>query len=345
MNRKIRIGSRDSVLAIRQAQILIDTINANHPHMETELVLIKTTGDKLLDIRLDQVGGKGLFIKELEQALLAKRIDLAVHSYKDMPYEGNQELPIIAVSKRESPFDVLVLPDRIQQSLIQELHGSDVSVTSPGSIQQLMQEVSDGGFSNAMSLAKVMQESLRFDGHGKPVGTCSHRRALQFAHLCPDVKIGSIRGNVLTRLQKLDRGEYSALILAEAGLNRLAMQHRISYRFSIDEMIPAGSQGILAVQGRRGEEYPYLSGFHCRDTKRISVGERGFLKSLAVGCSSPVGVYGRLSGQALDTLELTGMYVDANGRMHKGTIAGEAGQGEQLGEALAREIINQSVSS
>ena len=287
MKRKIRIGSRDSVLAIKQAQIVMDT--ARNPDIEFELIFIKTTGDKILDRNLDDLGGKGLFIKELEQALMNCSIDIAVHSYKDMPYEDTYGLPVVALSQRGYPFDVLVLPEGVT-----ELDKS------------------------------------------KPVGSSSRRRTIQFSRLHEGFEIKAVRGNVPTRLSKLDNGEYSALILAQAGLNRLCLGHRISHIFTLDEMIPSGSQGILAVQGRQGEDYSYLDSFHNRESEIVSKAERQFLKTLGGGCTSPVAIYGELNNK---NLLLTGMYVDAFGNVETGKISGDAGCAEYLGETLAKQLV------
>jgi hydroxymethylbilane synthase len=285
MKRIIRIGSRDSVLAIKQAQIVIDAVKKNDFSIEFELVKIKTTGDTLLDKSLDTVGGKGLFIKELEKALAELRIDIAVHSYKDMPGEETDDLPVVALSERESPFDALILPQ-----------GSD-------GIDKL-----------------------------KPVGSSSLRRTIQFIKLYEGLEVKSIRGNVTSRLSKLDNGEYGALILAQAGLNRLKLQDRVSRVFTVDEMIPSASQGILAVQGRKGEDYSCLAPFHNRESDIASKAERRFIKTLDSGCSSPTAVYARLHN---NEILITGMYVDADGYIEKGEISGDIEKSEQLGETLA----------
>lgn len=288
MSRIIRVGSRDSVLAIKQAEIVIEAAKAANQVMEFEIVRVKTTGDKILEKRLDTIGGKGLFIKELEQALVNGDIDMAVHSYKDIPYEGTSGLPIVALSKRETPFDALVLP-------------------------------------------KGAAEIDR----SKPVGSSSQRRIIQFHKLYDGFDLKSVRGNVLTRLSKLDSGEYSALILAQAGLIRLSLQSRIHRVFTADEMIPSGSQGILAVQGRQGEDYSYLNRFHNRESEIVSKAERQYLKTLDGGCASPVAVYGRVHS---NELMLTGMYVDASGNVETGKISGDAGKAESLGDALAKRL-------
>ena len=288
MNKTIKAGSRDSALAIIQAQIVIDAVKEKNPTLNFEIVTIKTKGDTILDKSLDTIGGKGLFIKELEQALADCRIDIVVHSYKDMPYEETEGLPVVALSERETPFDALVLPKGIDKL-----------------------------------------------DNSKPVGCSSMRRTIQFVRLYDGFEISPVRGNVPTRLSKLDNGEYSALILAQAGLNRLSLHYRVSRVFTIDEMIPSASQGILAVQGRAGEDYSYFDNFHSRESEIVSKAERQFLKTLDGGCSSPVAVYGQLQKYGL---LLTGMYVDANGNIETGKISGNIDKPELLGETLARHL-------
>jgi len=263
-------------------------VNTLYPDVAFEMIKIKTAGDLILDKSLDAIGGKGLFIKELEQALADGRIDAAVHSYKDMPYDETDGLPVVALSARESPFDALVLPE----------------------------------------------DATEMD-NTKPVGSCSLRRTVQFRKLFDGYTVKDVRGNVPTRLSKLDGGEYGALILAQAGLNRLSLQHRASRVFTVDEMIPSGSQGILAVQGRRGEDYFYLSRFHSMESEIVSKAERRYLQTLGGGCSSPVAVYGRLTGGGLS---LTGMYVNATGDIAKGCINGAARDATRLGETLAKQL-------
>ena len=165
---KIRVGSRDSRLAVIQAEMVMDCIQRHHPEMDVELVTMKTTGDKILDRTLDQIGGKGLFVKELDRALLAGEVDITVHSYKDMPMEQDSRLPIVAVSAREIPFDALVLPSGRRQ----------------------------------------MDPS-------KPIGCASARRQIQLEALFPGTEIRPVRGNVQTRLAKLESGEYGALVPAQ----------------------------------------------------------------------------------------------------------------------------------
>jgi len=290
MNRIIRIGSRNGPLALAQTQIVIDAVKRVRRDIGFEIVTFKTTGDKISDKSLDAFGGKGVFTEELEQALSDGSIDIAVHSYKDMPIDEPYDLPIAALSVREAPFDVLVLPKG----------GSAVDID-----------------------------------RSKPVGSSSLRRTIQFARLYDGVEIKAVRGNVPARLSKLDNGEYSALILAQAGLNRLSLQDRISRVFTVDEMIPAASQGILAVQGRRGEDYSFLDGFHSRESEIASKAERRFVKTLGGGCASPVAAYGRIAN---NEILLTGMYVDACGNIETGDIGGAIDRSERLGETLAERL-------
>ena len=214
MRRCIRIGSRESRLAVVQTRLVADYIQEALPEAEVCLVTMKTTGDRILDRPLEAVGGKGLFVKELDRALLEGRTELSVHSLKDLPMDLPAELPILGYSRREDPRDVLVLPA-----------GSD-----------------------------------QWD-RSKPLGCSSKRRILQLQRLYPEVRASLIRGNVQTRLRKLDEGRYGAIVLAAAGLKRLGLEDRISRYFSPEEMLPAAGQGILAVQGRAGVDYGYLHGF------------------------------------------------------------------------------------
>lgn len=286
MRRIVRIGSRESVLAVAQAQLLIDYINKNCEQIEPELVTMKTTGDRILDRTLDQVGGKGLFVKELELALREHRIDVCVHSLKDVPMEVPQDLPIIGCSAREDARDALVLP---------------LGVT-------------------------VWDRS-------RPVGTSSKRREQQLEALYPGSLCASVRGNVQTRLRKLDQGDYGALILAAAGLKRLGLEGRISRYFEPEELLPAGGQGILALQGRAGEDYRFLDGFFDADSMVAAEAERAFLRELDGGCSSPVAAYARVKGQQLI---LEGYCDTYDGSYARERASGSRTQAKQTGIGLAR---------
>ena len=289
MKDKIVIGSRESRLAVIQSQMVLDFIKAHHPALDVELLTMKTTGDIILDRTLDKVGGKGLFVKELDRALMDGRSDLSVHSLKDMPMEVPKELPLVAFSKREDPRDVLVLPKGV--------------------------------------------EKLDFS---KPIGCSSQRRILQLKELFPEAEFQSVRGNVLTRLQKLDSGEYGALVLAAAGLKRLGLEDRISQYFEPEEIIPAAGQGILAVQGRQDEGYGYLSGYDNLASRYEALCERAFVRTLNGGCSSPVAAHARIQD---GKLLLMGLYYDEEtGGYKKGTVKGNPERAESLGRDLAIKL-------
>jgi len=290
VNNAICIGSRESRLAVIQSEMVMEYLKKECPQKEIRLLTMKTTGDKILDRTLDKVGGKGLFVKELDKALMEKRSDLSVHSLKDMPMEVPEELPIVAFSKREDPRDVLVLPE-----------GADNLDLS------------------------------------KPIGCSSQRRILQLQQMYPEATFKSIRGNVLTRLNKLDGGEYSGLILAAAGLKRLGLEKRISRYYEPDEVIPAAGQGILAVQGRQGEDYSYMEHFADREGTIAALCERAFVRYLDGGCSSPVAAHAVIEG---DEIFLRGLYYQESTGKHKiGTMRGSLEDPETLGVNLAKKLI------
>ena len=286
---KIRIGSRDSALAVIQSRMVMRAIAEAEPRAELELVTMKTTGDRILDRTLDQVGGKGLFVKELDQALRDGRADFTVHSLKDMPMELPEDLPLAALSERADARDVLVLPlgaDRLDET--------------------------------------------------KPIGCSSARRRLQLQRLYPNMQVAPVRGNVQTRLAKLDTGEFSALVLAAAGLKRLRLEDRISRYFATDEMLPAAGQGILAVQTRKGMDTACLRTFHNADAACCALAERAFVRALGGGCSSPVAAYAEVVN---DTLTLTGLYVSEDESVvRKGACSGRKTDAEALGCALAAQL-------
>lgn len=286
MKRIIRIGSRDSKLAVTQSNIILHQIKKAAPEVEVELVTMKTTGDMILDKSLDKIGGKGLFVKELDRALMDGRVDITVHSLKDMPMEENQELPILAFSKREDPRDALVLNSNI---------------------------------------TSFPEEGL--------VGTSSKRRALQLANIYPKCRTCGIRGNVQTRLRKLEEQNMDATILAVAGLRRLNMEHVIGRVFSVTEMIPAAGQGILAVQGRKGEDFSWLHAIMDRESTYAALAERQFVRVLDGGCSSPVAAHGMISGNELKLLGL--YYEECSDTYRVGELVGTVDEAEKLGETLA----------
>lgn len=288
---KLTIGSRESKLAVIQSEMVMKAIEAYDSSIETELLTMKTTGDIILDRTLDKIGGKGLFVKELDRALMDERVDLTVHSLKDMPMEIPKELPLLAFSKREDPRDVLILPLGVD--------GMD-----------------------------KMDEN-------KPIGCSSLRRKLQLERIFPNMRVEPIRGNVQTRLKKLDDGNFSAIVLAYAGVKRLGLEKRVSRIFSVDEILPAAGQGILAVQGRRGMDWSFLKNFNDNNSSVIARAERAFVKTLDGGCSSPVAAYGTIDD---GTLSLKGLYVNSENKMFFDSITGKLEDAELLGEKLAMDM-------
>lgn len=288
MKRTVRVGSRESRLAVIQTKWVMERIQAAYPDITLELITMKSTGDIILNQTLDTIGGKGLFIKELELALLEGRIDFAVHSLKDMPMELNPRLPIVALTERGDPRDVLVYPLGMQAAA------------------------------------------------AGPTGCSSARRRVQLKKLFPGTEVKPVRGNVLTRLTKLDQGEYGSLVLAAAGLCRLGLKQRISRWFTLNEMIPAAGQGILAVQGRAGEDYSYLAAVRDAVATDQATTERAFVAALDGGCSAPVAAYAEIQGQELC---LHGLYAEEEaGIFHRGQVVGSRTKAARLGEELARRL-------
>lgn len=285
----VRIGSRESRLAVIQAEIVKNAIERKNPEIKVELVTMKTTGDKILDKSLELIGGKGLFVKELDRALLDGRIDISVHSLKDMPMEVPEELPLIGYSKREDPRDVLIY--------------------KPG-----MTRIPDGGI----------------------IGTSSRRRSLQLRKLYPSCYFQGIRGNVQTRLRKLEQEEFDGTVLAAAGLRRLQMESVIGRIFETEEVIPAAGQGILAVQGRRGEDHSYLEPVLSRRSEAEALAEREFVAALDGGCTSPVAAHAVSIGTEI---RLTGLYYCEEDDIYQvETRIGETARARQLGAGLAVDM-------
>ncbi len=310
--KKIIVGSRESQLAIMQSMTVVDHINLSQAEIQADLLTMKTTGDQILDRTLDKVGGKGLFVKELDLALIEKRSDLSVHSLKDVPMEVDPQLPLIAFSKREDPRDVLVLPESAVQKVIEEAKARH----------------------DDRSLSFLMQSAM--PDPSLPIGSSSLRRILQLKKLFPDYKIEPVRGNLQTRLRKLDEGQYGALVLAAAGLRRLGLEHRINRYFTVDEIIPAAGQGIIAVQGRAGEDYSYLEGYADKEAEIAALCERAYVRELNGGCTSPVCAHAEIKDRTIFLRAL--YYNEASGEYVTGTAEGPIGQPEELGIQLAKKL-------
>lgn len=287
---KIVIGSRDSKLAVVQAQMVIDFLRNAHPGSEVDLATFKTTGDKILDRRLDQIGGKGLFVKELDAALRAGECDYTVHSCKDLPMEVPDDLPLVCFSAREDPRDVLVFPQ-----------GADEPDWS------------------------------------LPIGTSSRRREIQLRKMFPEATFESVRGNLQTRLRKLDEGGYGALVLAAAGLKRMGLADRIGRYLEVDEVIPSAAQGVLAIQGRVDAMPELFDGFADADVATTVLAERAFVTRLDGGCSSPIAAHAQLDG---DAIELRGLYYDEdNQQARRGCVRGAAADAVALACDLADRLL------
>jgi hydroxymethylbilane synthase len=295
MNKPIKIGTRGSKLALWQANWVKSALNAVDPSRTVELVPIKTKGDKILDVPLAKVGGKGLFVKEIEDALLNDHIDLAVHSMKDMPADLPSGLRIGAIPKRENPQDVLI-----------SKNGRRLSELEPK--------------------AKV--------------GTSSLRRKAQLLHIRPDLVVSPLRGNLDTRLKKLDTENLDAIVLAAAGVKRLGLEGRIAEYLEPEIMLPAVGQGALCVEIRQNDpdvETAVLPLDH-QQTKIIVTAERSFLHRMEGGCQIPIAAYGEIIEEALT---LVGLVASIDGTtVIRERFSGVIGSAEDIGIALADRLLS-----
>jgi hydroxymethylbilane synthase len=292
---KVRIGTRGSKLALAQCAWVKERIEGRHPGMEVELVRIKTKGDKILDAPLSKIGGKGLFVKEIEEALLSGRVDLAVHSMKDVPAELPDGLLLTAFPEREDPRDVLVSLDNVP-------------------------------------LDELPQGAL--------LGTSSLRRGAQILHLRPDLKIVPLRGNVDTRIKKLRRGDFHAIVLAAAGMTRLDLEDEISQVIPTEKVLPAIGQGALGIEvrGDNREVIEVLSFMNHGPTALGVRAERAFLKRLEGGCQVPIAALAALNGR---DLHLEGMVAELDGsRIIREKIQGDKERPEEIGVSLAGRMLD-----
>ncbi len=292
--RILRIATRKSQLALWQAEFVKAELEKHHADLKVELVPMVSRGDKILDVPLAKVGGKGLFVKELEQALLANEADIAVHSMKDVPMEFPEGLGLVTICDREDPRDAWV--------------------------------------SNQYPTLDDLPK-------GSVVGTSSLRRQSQLLNLRPDLEVTFLRGNVNTRLAKLDAGEYDAIVLAAAGLKRLEMKERISSYFSPEQLLPAGGQGAVGIECRLDDEQAksLLAPLHHQLTAELVLAERAMNRRLEGGCQVPIGCYAIHKD---DQLWLRGLVADPDGEtMLTDDITGEAKNGEAMGEALAERLL------
>jgi hydroxymethylbilane synthase len=295
MRKHVKIGTRGSLLATTQSTWVKSQIEAQHPGVSVELVKIVTKGDKILDVPLAMVGGKGLFVKEIEEALLRKDVDLAVHSMKDVPSELPEELHLGIIPPRENPYD-----------------------------------------------AFIANQVASFDdlAEGATVGTSSLRRRAQLAALRPDLEIVDLRGNLDTRLRKLDEGQFQAIILAAAGLNRLGMSSRATGYFTAKEMLPAVGQGALGIELRKDDD-ELLAGLAFLNDEKTTVAvaaERAFLYRLEGGCQVPIGAFAEVGN---GEMELTGLVASIDGKVVlRESMKGLNGEAYQLGIELANKLLD-----
>ncbi len=291
--RPLRIGSRGSVLALWQANAVRDRL-ARAARVQAEILVVKTSGDRFPQANVSQIGLKGVFIKELEDALLEGRVDLAVHSMKDVPTQVPAGLAFPAICAREDVRDALV----------------------------------------ARSGAKLAE--LRA---GARVGTSSLRRQSQLRHHRPDLDLRDLRGNVDTRLKKLERGEYDAIVLAKAGLDRLGWSHKITEAISTEVCLPAVGQGALGIEARADdrEVLEVLAGLDHAETRLAVTAERALLAELEGGCQVPLGAWARIERGEL-VLEACILSMDGADSIRQ-RAAGSLQQAEALGRELARTML------
>ncbi len=292
--RTLKIATRKSPLALWQANFVKDRLEALHPQLQVELVPMSTQGDKILDTPLAKVGGKGLFVKELETAMLEGRADIAVHSMKDVPVEFPEGLGLHTICEREDPRDAFV-SNRFK------------------------------------AIAELPQ--------GAVVGTSSLRRQCQLRAARPDLVIRDLRGNVNTRLAKLDAGEYDAIILAAAGLKRLEMAHRITAFIEPEQSLPANGQGAVGIECRLDdvELHALLAPLEHTETRARVLTERAMNRALQGGCQVPIGAYALVEGEQI---WLRGLVGSPDGTcVIRDEIRGPLADGEALGEQLAQRLL------
>ncbi|MDZ4338033.1 MAG: hydroxymethylbilane synthase [Pseudomonas sp.] len=300
MSREIRIATRKSALALWQAEHVKARLEQAHPGLKVSLVPMVSRGDKLLDAPLAKIGGKGLFVKELETAMLEGEADIAVHSMKDVPMDFPEGLGLYCICEREDPRDAFV--------------------------------------SNTYASLDALPA-------GSVVGTSSLRRQAQLLARRPDLKIQFLRGNVNTRLAKLDAGEYDAIILAAAGLIRLGFEERIRSSISAEDSLPAGGQGAVGIECRTADSeiHALLAPLHHRDTALRVTAERALNKHLNGGCQVPIACYAVLEGEQLWLRGLVGQ--PDGGLLLRAENRAPLAQAEQLGVQVAEALLAQGAAA
>lgn len=291
----IRIGTRGSMLALRQSTMMKAALEKLWPEISVELRVIRTTGDRIVDVPLAKVGGKGLFVKEIEDALIDGSVDLAVHSMKDVPAVLPEGLEIGAVPKREDPRDALVI----------------------------------GGGKRLPDLSD-----------GAVIGTSSLRRASQMRKMCSGFVIRNLRGNLETRLRKLEEGSFDAIVLAAAGLRRMGWEDRITEYLDPGQFVPAIGQGALGIEVRSGDEQirNILSPLDHPESATAIQAERSLLKELEGGCQVPIGGHARI---VADTIELAGLVASLDGRqVYRAVRSAPLAEAVELGRRVAAQLLD-----
>ncbi len=296
-NNILRIATRKSPLALWQTYHVRDALTRLNPGLQVEVVEMTTQGDKILDTPLAKIGGKGLFVKELEMGLQEGLVDIAVHSMKDVPVKWPEDLTVSVIMRREEPYDAFVS-------------------------------------NNYPNLAALPEGAI--------MGTSSLRRQCQLLALRPDLQIRPLRGNVGTRLNKLDNGEYDAIVLAAAGLKRLGLAKRIRELLKADVMLPAIGQGAIGIECRLGdlETLDLIMPLNDPQTQQRIVAERALNERLDGGCQVPIGGFAQID--EYDCLELQGVVGDLEGKqILRYSIHGAVSSAEELGDKLGKELLAQ----
>ncbi|MBI2369217.1 MAG: hydroxymethylbilane synthase [Deltaproteobacteria bacterium] len=292
---RLRLGTRGSALALRQTTWVADALRARWPALDIEVIPIRTSGDRLVEVSLAQFGGKGLFVKEIEEALLEGRIDVAVHSAKDLPMELAPGLVLVATSTREDPRDVLIA---------REGYG------------------------------------LRTLPTGARVGTSSLRRQAQLLHVRPDLRITPLRGNLDTRLRKLEQEGLDALVVAAAGVRRLGLEARITEWLGPELCLPAAGQGALGLEGRAGDERvrDLVAPLDHPPSATAVAAERAFVRRLGAGCHVSLAAFAEVG----ETIGLQGVVLSPDGKtVLRDALRGPRDTPEALGVALAERLLAQ----
>jgi hydroxymethylbilane synthase len=298
---RICIGTRGSKLALWQAEWVKSEIQHLHPEIEISLIKIKTTGDMILDVPLAKIGGKGLFVKEIEEAILRHKVDMAVHSMKDVPTELPEGLHLAAICRREDPRDALIT--KVQSS-------------------------------------EFRVQSYKDLPHGATVGTSSLRRLCQLMNIRPDLKIVQLRGNLDTRIRKLDEGQFDAIIVAVAGVKRLGLAYRITEILEPEICLPAIGQGAIGIECRVNDKVinTILGALNHQETSISVRSERALLRRLGGGCQVPIAAYARIEDGRVIMDGLVGSITGE--RVIKGHAEGKLEDHESLGTNLAEDLLS-----